>query len=118
MILTNPFDRVLFAALVFILLAASGAPGQTKKPTSLAELAAYIGADREQLLLAGAKSEGKVVWYTSLAGGSYKAIVEVVRSEISRVSKSKSTARGSGPYGPAQRGSESAALSCRRIGND
>ena len=39
MILTNPFDRVLFAALVFILLAASSSPGQTKKPTSLAALA-------------------------------------------------------------------------------
>src|SRR5258705_11853026 len=74
MILTNQFDRVLFAALVFILLAASSAPGQTKKPTSLAELAAYTGADREQLLLAGAKSEGKVVWYTSLAGGCYQAV--------------------------------------------
>ena len=81
MILTNPFDRVLFAALVFILLAASSAPGQTKKPTSLAELAAYTGADREQLLLAGAKSEGKVVWYTSLAGGSYKAIVEAFETK-------------------------------------
>jgi len=81
MIRTNQFDRVLFAALVFILLAASGAPGQTKKPTSLAELAAYVGADREQLLLAGAKSEGKVVWYTSLAGGSYKAIVEVFEAK-------------------------------------
>ena len=91
MILTNPFDRVLFAALVFILLAASSAPGQTKKPTSLAELAAYTGADREQLLLAGAKSEGKVVWYTSLAGGSYKAIVEVFETKYPG-SRSKSTA--------------------------
>ena len=81
MIRTNPFDRVLFAALVFILLAASGAPGQTKKPATLAELAAYIGQDREQLLFTGAKSEGKVVWYTSLAGGSYKAIVEVFEAK-------------------------------------
>jgi iron(III) transport system substrate-binding protein len=81
MILTNPFDRVLFAALVFILLAASGAPGQTKKSTSLAELAAYMGQDREQLLFTGAKGEGKVVWYTSLAGGSYKAIVEVFEAK-------------------------------------
>ena len=64
MIRTNQFARVLFAALVFILLAASGAPGQTKKPTSLAELAAYMGQDREQLLFTGAKGEGKVVWYT------------------------------------------------------
>ena len=46
--------------------------GQAKKPVSFAELAAYTGADREQRLLAGAKTEGKVVWYTSLAGSSYK----------------------------------------------
>jgi hypothetical protein len=45
---------------------------QAAKPGSLAELAVYNGADREQLLVAGAKKEGKVVWYTALAGGSYK----------------------------------------------
>ena len=33
--------------------------GQTKKPVSFAELAAYTGADREQRLLAGAKTEGE-----------------------------------------------------------
>jgi len=37
-------------------------------------LAAYSGADREQVLAVGAKAEGKVVWYTSLAGGSYKEL--------------------------------------------
>ena len=47
---------------------------QSRKPSSIEELASYMGADREQLLYAGAKSEGKVVWYTSLAGGSYKAL--------------------------------------------
>jgi len=110
MILTNQFDRVLFAALVFILLAASGAPGQIKKPTSLAELAAYTGADREQLLLAGAKSEGKVVWYTSLAGGSYKAIVEVFEAKYPGVKVEVLPSGRSGPYRPAQRRSEGTAL--------
>jgi iron(III) transport system substrate-binding protein len=39
---------------------------QGPKPTSLAELARYIGADRERILYDGAKREGKIVWYTSL----------------------------------------------------
>src|SRR4026208_943119 len=37
--------------------------GQTK---SIADLANYRGADREEMLKAGAKKEGKMVWYTSL----------------------------------------------------
>jgi iron(III) transport system substrate-binding protein len=49
---------------------------QAKKPAALAELAAYTGPDREQRLLAGAKAEGKVVWYTSLAGSSYKDLAK------------------------------------------
>ena len=36
------------------------------KPTTVAELAQYSGADRQQLLEAGARQEGKVLWYTSL----------------------------------------------------
>src|ERR1043166_5740776 len=55
--------------------------GQSKKPVSLAELAAYTGPDREQILLAGAKSEGKVVWYTSLSGSSYKALAEAFEAK-------------------------------------
>lgn len=46
--------------------------GQTTRPSTLAEVAVYTGPDREQLLITGAKKEGKVVWYTALAGGSYK----------------------------------------------
>src|SRR5262245_12992357 len=49
---------------------------QAKKPASIAELATYLGADREQMLYAGAKTEGKISWYTSLAGGSYKALAD------------------------------------------
>jgi len=45
---------------------------QGKKPTTLSDLVAYTGADREKILVAGAKAEGKVTWYTSLAGSSYK----------------------------------------------
>ena len=49
---------------------------QTKKHATLSQLAAYTGADREQILIAGAKAEGKVVWYTSLAGSSYKELAQ------------------------------------------
>src|SRR5687767_15954335 len=62
---------ILFALFVF----PSPAWLQTRKPASLAELVSYMGADREQLLYAGAKAEGKLMWYTSLAGGSYKALI-------------------------------------------
>jgi iron(III) transport system substrate-binding protein len=34
----------------------------------VAELATYRGADRQQILEAGARSEGRLGWYTSLAG--------------------------------------------------
>ena len=63
-------------SLIFLLLSqfSDTAAGQAHKPSSIAEVAAYTGADREQLLFAGAKSEGKVLWYTSLAGSSYKEI--------------------------------------------
>ena len=47
---------------------------QGPKAVSLAELAVYSGADREQALVAGAKKEGKLVWYTAMAGGSYKEL--------------------------------------------
>ena len=64
--------NLLWTVVLVILGFLSDAWGQGRKPTSLAELAAYSGTDREQVLLAGAKVEGKVTWYTSLAGGSYK----------------------------------------------
>ncbi|MGZ8427340.1 MAG: extracellular solute-binding protein, partial [Candidatus Binatia bacterium] len=49
---------------------------QTKPPRALSELVAYSGADREKILVAGAKAEGKVTWYTSLAGSSYKELAQ------------------------------------------
>jgi hypothetical protein len=63
--------------VLLLLLLPSGGWTQARKPSSIEELAPYLGADREQILYAGAKTEGKVVWYTSLAGGSYKEIVNV-----------------------------------------
>jgi iron(III) transport system substrate-binding protein len=56
-------------------------PAQTAKPATLAELAVYTGPDREQLLVSGAKKEGKVVWYTALAGGSYKELARAFEAK-------------------------------------
>jgi iron(III) transport system substrate-binding protein len=53
---------LLFTAGCFLALL-NVANAQTK---SVAELANYRGADREEILKAGAKKEGKVTWYTSL----------------------------------------------------
>ena len=39
--------------------------GAQSKPLSAAELALYQGADREKILLEGAKKEGQVIFYTS-----------------------------------------------------
>jgi iron(III) transport system substrate-binding protein len=92
--------RVLFAIIPIFLSVAAIAHAQGKKPTTFAELAAYVAPDREQILLAGAKSEGKLVWYTSLAGGSYKALVEAfeakypgVKVEVYRAPGSELTTR-------------------------
>ena len=57
-----------------LLLCAANVSAQTRKPMTVAEIATYMGPDREQLLYAGAKAEGVVTWYTSLAGDSYKAL--------------------------------------------
>ena len=54
---------------------------QATKPSTLAELAVYNGPDREQLLIAGAKREGKVVWYTAIAGGSYKDLARAFEAK-------------------------------------
>lgn len=56
------------ASLTMVVLASSLAWAQTRKPRTLDELAAYTGADRQQILLDGAKAEGKITWYTSLSG--------------------------------------------------
>ncbi|MGE5304721.1 MAG: ABC transporter substrate-binding protein [Alphaproteobacteria bacterium] len=65
----------LFAnILAIVLILGSNALAQSAKPLPFAQLAAYNKPDREQMLFAGAKTEGKATWYTSLAGGSYKEL--------------------------------------------
>jgi iron(III) transport system substrate-binding protein len=55
--------------------------GQTAKPASFEDLAVYNGPDRLQLLVNGAKKEGKVVWYTAMAGGSYKELARAFEAK-------------------------------------
>lgn len=87
-----------FVAFLFLLFS-SQSFGQGKALT-VAELVTYSAKDREQVLYAGAKNEGKVTWYTSLAGNSYKAMVQAfegkypgVKVEAYRVSGSDMTTR-------------------------
>lgn len=68
--------QCLFAALIAVFSLPLSLFAQAKKPATLSELVAYTGADREQILVAGAKMESKVVWYTSLAGSSYKELAQ------------------------------------------
>jgi len=53
---------LLLSFLLFLCVVASAAA----QPRSVANLANYRGGDREEILKAGAKKEGKLVWYTSL----------------------------------------------------
>ena len=66
--------KFLIGVLVFSASFVSAVSAQTAKPMPIDQLAAYNKPDREQVLYAGAKSEGKITWYTSLAGESYKQL--------------------------------------------
>src|SRR3990172_9149760 len=58
--------KYCFVVFLIILLLCDGmAMAATKKPTTMAELALYRGADRQQILEEGAKKEGKLVIYTT-----------------------------------------------------
>jgi iron(III) transport system substrate-binding protein len=92
--------NIFILALCLLFLMPSGSKAQSRKPLTLSELVTYNGADREQVLYAGAKTEGKIVWYTSLAGESYKAMAKAfetkypgVKVEAYRVSGSDMTVR-------------------------
>jgi len=74
--------RLGFSLIIFIALAQPMTSwSQASKPVTIAELANYSGSDREQMLAAGAKKEGKVVWYTALAGGSYKDLAQTFQAK-------------------------------------
>src|ERR1043166_25136 len=77
--------KVLNFIILALLLLPSEAATQARKPATIAELASYRGADREALLYAGAKNEGKITWYTSLAGDSYKEMVKAFETKYAGV---------------------------------
>ena len=77
--------RIIALVVFVLLLSPSEAWLQARKPASLAELVNYMGADREQILYAGAKAEGKLMWYTSLAGGSYKELVKLFETKYTGI---------------------------------
>ena len=70
--------KVLSLSAIMLLTLISVTWAQTKRPKTLDELATYTSADRQQILLEGAKAEGKVVWYTSLSG-VYREIVDAFK---------------------------------------
>lgn len=97
--------KILAFVIFTLLVYPTEAWVQAKKPASIPELAAYMSADREQMLYAGAKAEGKLMWYTSLAGGSYKALIAAfearypgVRVDVYRAGGSDLTVRMSEEY--------------------
>ena len=64
--------KFFVTAFLLGLIFAGTARAQSK--ISVEQLAAYNKPDREKVLYAGAKTEGKITWYTSLAGESYKQL--------------------------------------------
>jgi len=76
--------RYLIAVVILSALI-SPAWGQSGK-MPIDQLAAYNKPDREKVLYTGAKSEGKVTWYTSLAGESYKQLAAAFEAKYPGVS--------------------------------
>jgi len=74
----------IITALILVSLFATSAWSQTAK--TAAELAAYSGADREKILFEGAKVEGKLVWYTTLATAQNKQIAGAFEKKYPGVS--------------------------------
>jgi iron(III) transport system substrate-binding protein len=71
--------RILVGTALITLALVSSALAQHK--LSLAQLAAYNKPDREKMLHDGAKAEGKITWYTSLAGNSYKELANAFEAK-------------------------------------
>jgi len=77
--------KIVYAALLAAMLMGGSASSQTAKPVPPADLAAYSGADRERLLHEGAKREGKLVWYTTLAAEQNKQIASAFEKKYNGV---------------------------------
>src|SRR5215471_11604530 len=72
---------VISVLSIVSLLSPNPLQAQAHKSMTISELVTYTGKDREQILHAGAKAEGKVTWYTSLAGDSYKAMIKAFETK-------------------------------------
>jgi iron(III) transport system substrate-binding protein len=70
------FTRATFAALLAG-LAMYGSSNAQSAPASVADLATYKGADRQQVLIDGAKKEGELVLYTSMPKEDVEALSSV-----------------------------------------
>ena len=86
--------KVLGLFIGFLLFLSNSAWGQARKPSTIAELVTYRGADREAVLYAGAKTEGKIIWYTSLAGDSYKELVKAFETKYPGIKVDSYRAQG------------------------
>jgi len=73
--------KILIATVFAVAIVAAPAWSQTSKPSSVTDLASYTGSDREQLLFEGAKREGKLVWYTTLAAEQNKQIARAFEAK-------------------------------------
>ena len=76
--------KILSLTLLIVLTTGWPAWSHGTKPKTLDELVAYSGADRQKIILEGAKAEGKVVWYTSLSG-NYREIVEAFKKKYPEI---------------------------------
>lgn len=59
------FDPMLTLLVFLVALSAASSHAAQSKPSSAAEPALYQGADREKILLEGARKEGQLTFYTS-----------------------------------------------------
>src|ERR1051325_1904598 len=76
--------KLLTVIVLLIMTTPLLAGAQTRKPRTLDELVTYSGADRHQILLEGAKAEGKIVWYTSLSG-VYRELVNAFKKKYPEI---------------------------------
>jgi len=76
--------KLFYLAAITLLMLTDLGWGQAKRPRTLDELVSYTAADRQQIILDGAKAEGKLIWYTSLSG-NYKEIVEAFKKKYPQV---------------------------------
>ncbi len=72
----NKTGTIVTLALAASLLGGAAFAQTGAKPMSFAELATYRGADREKLILEGARKEGKLSWYTTFILHMSDALVE------------------------------------------